>query len=246
MASDDLTGLPAAVAADADLIYLVQGGNSRKGTVGEARTLSGDAQHGARGGGTQHDDAVPAGDAGFMTGADKTKIDGVTAGAEPNDVDSVFGRTGAVVAAASDYDASEVDNDSGIAGATVKDALDELGTVPQEVSATSDTTTASPTDVALASMSITPGAGNYMIWFSTSVEHTVAGASAFLNLYVGGVLVPRTEREFRRGNQSQASGVVFQVYLTGVGGGEALEVRWRTTAATATAHERTLTIRKVQ
>ena len=43
-------------------------------------------------------------------------------GAAP--VDSVFTRTGAVVAAASDYDASQVDNDSGVAGAFVSDALD--------------------------------------------------------------------------------------------------------------------------
>ena len=41
-------------------------------------------------------------------------------------VDSVFGRTGAIVAEASDYDASQVDNDSGVAGATVADALDNL------------------------------------------------------------------------------------------------------------------------
>lgn len=41
-------------------------------------------------------------------------------------VDSVFGRTGIVVAAASDYDASQVDNDSGVAGATVAAALDTL------------------------------------------------------------------------------------------------------------------------
>ena len=41
-------------------------------------------------------------------------------------VDSVFGRTGDVVAAASDYDASQVDNDSSVTGATVKDALETL------------------------------------------------------------------------------------------------------------------------
>ena len=39
---------------------------------------------------------------------------------------SVFGRTGAVAAAASDYDASQIANDSGVSGATVKDALDAL------------------------------------------------------------------------------------------------------------------------
>ena len=39
---------------------------------------------------------------------------------------SVFTRTGDVVAEVSDYDASQVDNDSGVSGATVKDALDTL------------------------------------------------------------------------------------------------------------------------
>lgn len=39
-------------------------------------------------------------------------------------VASVFGRTGTVSATASDYDASQVDNDSGVAGAFVSDALD--------------------------------------------------------------------------------------------------------------------------
>jgi len=47
---------------------------------------------------------------------------------------SVFGRTGAVAAAASDYDASQVDNDSGVAGVTVKDALDTLGGICADVS----------------------------------------------------------------------------------------------------------------
>lgn len=41
-------------------------------------------------------------------------------------VDSVFGRIGAVVAEANDYDASEINNDSGVAGDFVSDALDTL------------------------------------------------------------------------------------------------------------------------
>ena len=43
-----------------------------------------------------------------------------------NDVTSVYARTGAVVAAASDYDASQGDNDSDVTGAFVDDALDTL------------------------------------------------------------------------------------------------------------------------
>lgn len=41
-------------------------------------------------------------------------------------VSSVFGRVGAVTAATSDYDASQVDNDSSVSGATVADALNAL------------------------------------------------------------------------------------------------------------------------
>jgi hypothetical protein len=43
--------------------------------------LATDASHGARGGGTQHANAVPSGAAGFMSGADKEKLDGVEAAA---------------------------------------------------------------------------------------------------------------------------------------------------------------------
>ena len=44
-------------------------------------------------------------------------------------VDSVFGRTGVVVATSGDYVASLVDNDSGVVGVTVADALDTLAAV---------------------------------------------------------------------------------------------------------------------
>ena len=47
-------------------------------------------------------EAVAAGDSGLMTGADKTKLDGIAAGAEVNTVDSVAGKTGVVTLAAGD------------------------------------------------------------------------------------------------------------------------------------------------
>jgi hypothetical protein len=42
-----------------------------------------------------------------------------------------------------------------------------------QVSATADTTTTSATDVAVTGMAITPGAGDYVVWFSGSVENSV-------------------------------------------------------------------------
>lgn len=50
----------------------------------------------------------------------------VTAAGGVGSVSSVFSRTGVIVAALSDYDASQVDNDSSVVGATVKDALETL------------------------------------------------------------------------------------------------------------------------
>lgn len=46
---------------------------------------------------------------GAMSSSDKSKLDNISAGAEVNAVDSVFGRTGAVVAVANDYHISEID-----------------------------------------------------------------------------------------------------------------------------------------
>ena len=62
----------------------------------------------------------------FVDDALDTLAAAVVAAAGMGPVDSVFGRTGVVAAAASDYAASEVDNDSGVAGAFVDDALDAL------------------------------------------------------------------------------------------------------------------------
>ena len=70
--------------------------------------LATDAQHGVRGGGTQHAVAIPAGAAGFMSGADKSKLDGVAVGATatplsvvaPVDVDRTAAAVGVGVSAA--------------------------------------------------------------------------------------------------------------------------------------------------
>ena len=73
--------------------------------------------------------AATTSSAGFISAADKTKLDSVESGAEVNDVDSVFGRTGAVVAAASDYDANQIDYNNATSGLTATDvqaAIDEI------------------------------------------------------------------------------------------------------------------------
>jgi hypothetical protein len=46
---------------------------------------------------------------GAMSASDKSKLDGIASGAQVNTVTSVFGRTGAVVAANNDYNITEID-----------------------------------------------------------------------------------------------------------------------------------------
>lgn len=87
--------------------------------------LATDTQHGNRGGGSLHELANST-QAGFFSIDGYNKLDGIEDGAQVNTVDSVFGRTGTVIALASDYNASQIDNDSGVPGTFVDDALDYL------------------------------------------------------------------------------------------------------------------------
>jgi Protein of unknown function (DUF2793) len=83
-------------------------------------------------------------------------------------VATVFGRTGAVTAAASDYDASQVDNDSGVAGATVAAALDALDAdkqaafafTPRDVLSADRTYYADATDGSDSNDGLASGSGN--------------------------------------------------------------------------------------
>ena len=71
-----------------------------------------------------------AGDVGTMTDAEARTVLNVEDGAQVNTVDDVFGRTGNVVAASSDYDASQIDNDSDVNGTFVDNALNRLLSEP--------------------------------------------------------------------------------------------------------------------
>jgi hypothetical protein len=70
-----LTGNDLDVVANADGSMVINADDIQVGV------LATDAQHGTRGGGALHDDVVAGAAAGFMTGADKTKLNGIATGA---------------------------------------------------------------------------------------------------------------------------------------------------------------------
>lgn len=113
-------------------------------TVGVLQT---DAMHGVRGGGTQHANAIAAGAAGFITGADKTKLDGIEALAEVNDTPQQEAVTTQVITGA-DTALTDVLNNTPISNASVVLYLNGL---QQKQGATFDYTISGTTITWLAS-----------------------------------------------------------------------------------------------
>jgi hypothetical protein len=87
-------------------------------------------------------------------------------------------------------------------------------------------------------MSITPGAGNYIAWFTGTVYNSNFNKVVFASLYVGGVQVPYTVREVYKAEGA----ITFQAYITGVGASDAIEVYWRVDGGIGYMQERVLTI----
>lgn len=124
------------------------------------------------------------------------------------------------------------------------------GLTSTEVSATADATTTSTTDVLMTSMTITPAAGTYKIAFSTCVDHSAQSVAVVMSIYIGGTLQAESVRApVPRFNALGANSLNPCVSINGievVNGSQAIEIRWKTASGTATAHQRTLDIVRLQ
>jgi phage-related tail fiber protein len=116
-----------------------------------------------------------------------------------------------------------------------------------EATAASSATTSSSSDVLMTSMTLTPGAGNYLALFSGSLSHS-ALQDTYMSFYVNGVQVTASERRFSVVDikqQGMICPVSMQAILASVSAGQAIEVKWKTTGATATVYKRALTLIKI-
>jgi len=121
------------------------------------------------------------------------------------------------------------------------------GVVPSEATATGTTTTTSATDVQMDSMTLTPGAGTYLVMFSTSAAHSDAAGALYVSIYANSVQVAASERRRTAADLKQIGMVVplaTQAVVT-VSAAQVIEVKWRTSVATATAYQRTMTLLKI-
>lgn len=124
---------------------------------------------------------------------------------------------------------------------------DTLGTFT--IASTSTTTTTSATAALLAAMTITPGAGTYWAWFSTSIQSTVGGNSITIGIYANAVLQGETITiQFPTATLID-SGYPFYIghhYPTVVvTAGQAITVEWSTSGGTATCLNRRLSLMRI-
>lgn len=188
-------------------------------------------------------------------------------------VSSVNGQIGAVVLTASDVGAPSGSGTS--SGANTGDettlsiqtkrplktvegfSLEGTGDVklqPATTSAvaTTNTTKTGTTQTVIASMTLTPSAGTYLVIFSSTISSSAVDATITLSIYSGGTQVTNSIRtckpNFTTGILLSASmplPVSIQCEVT-VNGSQAIEARWSTSSGTATANQRSLNIVKLR
>jgi len=113
--------------------------------------------------------------------------------------------------------------------------------------ANGDITTTSGTDILATGMTLTPAAGNYLVWFSSTFSNSSNNSENFGSIWAGGAQVAESEREWKRGagQGNTYSGFSCMAKVT-VNGAEAIEGRWRVNGGTGTMHNgRQLMILKV-
>ena len=108
--------------------------------------------------------------------------------------------------------------------------------------ATSVATTSLPGDILMIGMSLTPGAGNFMAWFSVQTQNSNSANSNMFTIYVGGVAVAVSSRSIRVPATASNVEATIAVYLPGVLALQAIEVRWNVSGGTGTVTNRCLNV----
>jgi hypothetical protein len=115
------------------------------------------------------------------------------------------------------------------------------------VTGTSTLTTTSTTDVVLGTpLTITPGAGDYLVFFTGVVSNSNAGKGVIMSIYVNGSKLPATEIQATSGAANDKNTIASNAYITGLGAGQAIEMRWKAESNTASITNRTLIVQRVK
>lgn len=113
-----------------------------------------------------------------------------------------------------------------------------------EVNAAGTITTGSTSDVVATSMTLTPGAGTYMVIFSALVYNSAAANTTTISAYANGVQVANSERGTGAASATYRAAASLTCVVT-VAAGQAIDIRWRVSAGTGSMGNRSLALIKV-
>jgi len=127
------------------------------------------------------------------------------------------------------------------------DANNQLSSgIQNNLATATSVTTASTTDVTMTGITVTPGAGTYLVNYSGTDRSSVAGATHTYGIFNNGTVVASTQRTTipwsSAGLSTTQDCVVATHTITTVAAAQAIDVRWHTSAGTATAVQPTLTV----
>lgn len=119
-----------------------------------------------------------------------------------------------------------------------------------QVTATSNATTTSGTDVLMTGMTTTPIAGTYFVMFSAVVQQAGAGQSVTVSIYSNAVQDTASIRDFAPfdgGTLSagSASCVCTTQGVYTVNGSQVIQIEWHVSGSTGTVFQRNLTLLKI-
>jgi hypothetical protein len=119
-----------------------------------------------------------------------------------------------------------------------------------ETAFSSTITTTSATDVVMTGMTTTPAAGTYLVVFSSWFTHSNGNATVTFSIYAGasqsaGSIRTTTPFEGSIGSANNGKEAGTNAIVT-VNGSQAIALEWHTSAATATAHDGTMDVVRLQ
>lgn len=113
------------------------------------------------------------------------------------------------------------------------------GIVNYNVVATATFTTTSTSDVLLTTMSVSPTAGTYAVWFTCSWSLSASSAISRFTIYNNGVAVTDSLRNIDSPGGGNTASFASQTVIS-VAAGTTVDIRARTTAATLTVTNRNM------
>lgn len=104
------------------------------------------------------------------------------------------------------------------------------------------TTTNSHISVLMNSMTITPTAGIYAVWFNGDLDNSQGHSTIVTSIYSNNVLEPSSQRNYLHNNEF---GSFSSMAIVNVNGAQSIEGRWKTDKGSATNYHRSLMIIKI-